>query len=264
MMRWRFIDLGCVDNVFAAAVFEAVMKAVKRDLVDDTVLFWRPSKPAIYLGYHQLAHEEVHVDLCRKRGIPIVRRVLGGGTGYSDRNQIIYNIIYREDNPDIPYGPKNVYKFILGGVVKALHILGINDTAIDEERFGVYANGKKISGSGQITSQGVVNSGGSFLVDFNFTAMSELLKNPVKNLKKGVENPREGMTYLKKEVDDITIEKAKTALKKGFSEILGRVYDGELTLYELELAGKLREKYMSEEWIFRADIRKEKRRMRER
>ncbi|MEA3255248.1 MAG: biotin/lipoate A/B protein ligase family protein [Candidatus Altiarchaeota archaeon] len=263
-MRWRFIDLGCVDNVFAAAVFEAVMKAVKKDLVDDTVLFWRPSKPAIYLGYHQLAHEEVHVGLCRKRGIPIVRRVLGGGTGYSDRNQIIYNIIYREDNPDIPYGPRNVYRFILGGVVKALHILGIADATVDEERFGVYANGKKISGSGQITSQGVVNSGGSLLVDFDFTAMSELLKDPIKNLKKGVEKPMEGMTYLKNEVDDITIEKAKTALRNGFEEILDRMYDGELTSYELELAGELRGKYLKEEWIFRADMRKEKRGMRER
>lgn len=259
-MKWRFIDLGEVDGILGVAIFEAIMEAIKKDMVDDTILFWRPSKPAIYIGYHQRAYEDVHVDICNRRGIPVIRRTLGGGTGYSDRNQIIYNIIFREDNPEIPHGPGNVYMFVLGGVVEALHALGVNDVSIDETRFGVYANGKKISGSGQLTSQGVVNAGGSFLVDFDFKTMGELLRDPVKNLKEGVDKPEDGMTYLKKEVGGITIDEAKTALRKGFEEILGESYDGALSGYESELAGKLRGKYLRNEWIFRADIRDERRR----
>ena len=258
-MKWRFIDLDCVNNVLAAAIFEAVMKARSKGMVDDTLLFWRPKKPAIYIGYHQLAYEDLHVDVCKKKKIPIVRRILGGGTGYSDKNQIIYNVIFEEGTPDIPYGPANVYKFVLGGVVEALRNLGITDVEIDEERFGVYANKKKISGSGQMTSGGIVNSGGSFLIDFDFNAMSELLTDPVKNLKAGVKNPEDGMTYLKKEIEGIEIDEAKTALRNGFEKILGQVYEGNLTPYESELAGKLKDKYLTDEWIFRTDIRTERR-----
>jgi len=263
-MKWRFIDLDKVDNVLATTIFDVIMRARSKDTADNTILFWRPSKPAIYIGYHQLAYEDIHVDICREKGIPIIRRILGGGTGYSDKNQIIYNIIFREDNPKVPHGPRNVYKFILGGVVKALYTLGINDVSIDEKRFGVYANGKKISGSGQLTSKGVVNSGGSLLIDFDFKAMSELLKDPVKNLREGIDKPEDGMTCLRKEVKGITIDEAKKALRKGFEEILSKSYDGTLSEYESELAEKLRNKYIEEEWIFRADIRKEKRKEKKR
>lgn len=258
-MRWRFIDLDGIDSILGTATFDAVMNARSNDLVEDTILFWRPSKPAVYIGYHQLAYEDIYVDICKERRIPIIRRILGGGTGYCDENQIIYNIIFREDNSKVPYGPRNVYKFILRGVVEALYTLGINDVSIDEKRFGVYANGKKISGSGQLTSQGVVNASGSFLIDFDFKTMCELLKDPVKNLKEGVDKPEDGMTYLKKEIEGITIDEAKTALRKGFEKILGKAYNGNLTPHESELAEKLREKYLRKEWVFRADIRKERR-----
>ncbi len=258
-MRWRFIDLDKVDSIAGAATFDAIMKARSKDMVDDTILFWRPSKSAIYIGYHQLAYEDVYVNICRKKGIPIIRRTLGGGTGYSDENQIIYNIIFREDKPEIPTGPRNVYRFILEGVVEAIHTLDIDDVSIDGKRFGVYVNGKKISGSGQLTSKGIVNAGGSFLIDFDFKAMSELLKNPVKNLREGIKEPEDGMTYLRKEVMGITIDEAKTALREGFEKILGKSYDGDLIPYESELAERLREKYLGREWIFRADMRQKRR-----
>ncbi len=261
-MKFRFIDVDIVDSIYGVALFEAIMKSVENGIVEDTILFWRPSKPAVYIGYHQLVHEEVNVDICKKRDIPIVRRILGGGTGYSDRNQIIYNIIFREDNPIIPYGPRNVYRFILKGVVEALYGIGIRNVEIDEERFGVYVNGKKISGSGQLTSNGVVNSGGSFLIDFDFKTMKKILKNPVKNLKGDVENPEDGITYLKREVRDIKMEDAKKALRNGFEKILGRSHDGILSKYEKELADKLMDKYLDEKWIFRADIRNQKRQKR--
>jgi lipoate-protein ligase A len=230
-----------------------------RGMVDDTLLFWRPSMPAVYIGYHQLAYEDIDVNACRQMNIPIIRRILGGGTGYCDENQIIYNVIFKEDGSVIPLGPRNVYKFVLGGVVGALHNLGIDDVTIDEKRFSVYANGRKISGSGQLTSNGVVNSSGSFLIDFDFKRMNELLRDPVKNLREGIKEPDEGMTHLKEEIGEITINEVKTALRGGFDEVLGKSYDGALISYESELAEKLRDKYLKEEWTFRADMRDGKR-----
>ena len=251
--------MGEIDGVLGAATFEAIMDARSQGLVGDTLLFWRPEKPTVYVGYHQLVYEDINVENCRAKGIPIVRRVLGGGTGYCDKNQIIYNVIYKDDRAGMPAGPRNVYNIVLGGVVEALRILGIGDAVIDEERFSVYANGKKISGSGQLTSRGVVNASGSFLADFDFPAMKEVLNDPVKNLKKGIREPEDGMTCLRKELGRISIEEAKDALKAGFDKVLGPSFKGELTEYEKNLAQDLSGKYILDEWIFRADNRKKKR-----
>lgn len=257
-MTWRFIDLDLVDNVFGAAVFEAIMDARGKDLVDDTILFWRPIKPAVYVGYHQMVGEDINVEKCREHNIPIVRRVLGGGAGYCNSDQVIYNIIFKERR-GLPHGPRGVYLLVLGGVMEALRILGISDVSVDENRFSVYANGKKISGSGQLTSRGVVNSSGSFLVDFDYAAMCAVLKDPVKNLRVGVMKPEDGLTFLSREIPGVTMDLAKKALRQGFEKVLGDVCDGTLSAYELGLAERLRPKYLSAEWIFRSDLRRKRR-----
>lgn len=255
---WRFIDLDLVDNFFGPAVFEAIMEARRRDLVDDTLLFWRPLLPAVYVGYHQLVSEEVNIESCRRLGIPIIRRILGGGAGYCDRNQVIYNVIFKE-RKGMPYGPKKVYQLVLGGVIEALHILGISNTCVDEARFSVYANGKKISGSGQLSSRGIVNSSGSFLVDFDYSTMSSVLRDPIKNLKPGIRKPEEGLTSLRNEVPYASMDSAKAALRKGFEKVLGEMSTGSLEVFELEEAESLKSRYMSHDWTFRADIRRKRR-----
>jgi lipoate-protein ligase A len=258
-MNWRFIDLGLVDPFYGPAAFEAIMDARAKDLVPDTILFWRPQTPAIYVGYHQLVNEDINAEACKEAGVPIIRRTLGGGTGYCDPGQIIYNVIFKEGDSVIPPGPRAVYEKVLGAVVYGLKALGIIDARIEPERFGVYANGKKISGSGQLTSNGIVNSSGSFLVDFDYDEMSRYLKDPVKNLKKGVMRPEDGLTYLRREIGEISMDEAGKALLSGFEQSLGGAFQADLTDHESQAARMLLSKYGSHEWTFRADIRKEKR-----
>lgn len=258
-MNWRFVDLGPVDCFYGPAAFEAIMDARAKDLVPDSILFWRPKTPAIYVGYHQFVKEDINVEACNAAGVPIIRRILGGGTGYCDSDQIVYNVIFKEEGSDIPPGPKAVYGKVLEGVVCALKCLGIKGACIDGERFSVYANGKKISGSGQLSSCGVVNSSGSFLVDFNYGEMSRYLKDPVKNLKKGIMRPEDGLTCLRREIGEIRMEEAGKALLSGLEKSLGAANPGHLTDHESQAAIMLLPKYRSHEWSFRADIRKEKR-----
>jgi len=258
-MKWRFIDLDVVDPFYGPAAFEAVMDARAGNAVPDTILFWRPSRPAVYVGYHQFVREDVRVDVCRAAGVPIVRRILGGGAGYCDSDQIIYNVIFREGRKGIPRGPRGVYEMVLSGVVSALKTMGIDDACIEGERFGVYAQGKKISGSGQLTSKGVVNSSGSFLVGFDFEEMSKYLTDPVKNLKKGVLRPVDGLTCLRREKGAISVEEAACALLDGFTGVLGPAERGTLSRWELHAVEGLLLKYMSDEWTFRADDRRDMR-----
>lgn len=259
-MKWRFVDLGAVDPYYGPAAFEAVMDACSKGLAPDTIMFWRPNKPAVYVGYHQLVCADVNVEKCREMGVPIVRRVLGGGSGFCDTNQIIYNVIYKEGRCGMPVGPRGVYRVVLGGLVAALRLLGIQDAEIDEERFSVYANGKKISGSGQLTSGGVVNSSGSFLVDFDCDEMSKFLKDPVKNLKEGVRRPEDGLTSIRRETGRAGMQEVMAALLSGLEGALGAAERGELTVWEVSAAQGLIAKYRSHEWLYRADDRNRRRR----
>ena len=101
-MTWRFIDTDKIDGYYSAALFESTARHVGAGEVDETILFWRVKSPAVYLGYHQYVEDEINEDYCTDNGIQVIRRVLGGGCGFCDENQILFSIIGREGSGAIP------------------------------------------------------------------------------------------------------------------------------------------------------------------
>ncbi len=250
---WRFLDLDKIDCFYSAALFESIGKYVGAGSSPETILFWRVCSPAVYLGYHQCVDDEVHIDFCDKRGIGVVRRILGGGCGFCDENQILYSVIGREEGI-IPRDIHAAYMKVLGGVVNALAALGAGGR-IEPARNAVYTQGRKISGNAQGRFDGAVLVNGSLLLDFDFDLMDRVLKNPVKNLFP-VASAREGMITLREMgVTDMT--EVKKLLRQGFENALGiRSQDGALAEGEIEESGRLLQKYLRHEWTYRMDIRR--------
>ena len=58
-----------------------------------------PRTPLVSIGYFQDAEKEIDIDYCKKAGIPITRREVGGGATFLDKNQIFYQLIWRKGNP---------------------------------------------------------------------------------------------------------------------------------------------------------------------
>lgn len=251
---WRFIYLEMIDGFYSAAVFESIARHVGSLRAPETVFFWRVRSPVVYLGYHQCVEDEVHSHYCAENKIGIVRRILGGGCGFCDKDQILYSIIGREDGI-IPRDIKDAYRKVLGGVVNTLTALGVTEAEIEPARNAVYTQGRKISGNAQGRLDGAVLVNGSLLLDFDFEMMDRVLKNPTKNLRP-VASARDGMITLRQMgITDINI--VKTALREGFEEALGiNSCDGELTESENELAAVLLEKYLWNDWIYKMDIKR--------
>ena len=251
--KWRFIDIDKIDGFRSAALFESIAKDVGANLVPETILFWRVRSPVVYLGYHQCVADEINADYCRDHNIGIVRRILGGGCGFCDEDQILFSVIGKERGT-IPSDIKAAYEKVLGGVVNALITLGA-EGEIEPQRNAVYSKGRKISGNAQGRLKGAVLINGSFLLDFDFKLMDRVLKNPTKNLYP-VASAREGMITLK-DLGLIDIELAKKALRKGFETALGiTTRDGMLTGSEIDTVDRLLEKYLSQEWTYRMDIKR--------
>ncbi|MCZ7392206.1 MAG: biotin/lipoate A/B protein ligase family protein [Candidatus Methanoperedens sp.] len=253
MRIWRFLDRDMIEGFYSAALFESIARHVGTGSAPETILFWRVSSPVVYLGYHQCVVDEINADFCDRNNIGIVRRILGGGCGFCDKNQVLYSVIGREGGV-IPNDIQAAYAKTLGGVVNALETLGAGGE-IEPERNAVYSKGKKISGNAQGRFGGAVLINGSLLLDFDFELMDKVLKNPTKNLHP-VNCAREGMITLK-EMGIADLSAVKKALRQGFEKALGiSSRDGMLTVSEAATADRLLDKYMQKDWTYRMDIKR--------
>ncbi len=252
-MKWRLLDLDKIDGSYSAAIFESIARHVGMGSAPETILFWRVRSPVVYLGYHQYVEDEINVKFCSKNNIGIVRRILGGGCGFCDENQILYSVIGCEGGV-IPNDIQSAYAKVLSGVVNALESLGIGGE-IEPDRNAVYSRGKKISGNAQGRLGGAVLINGSFLLDFDFEAMDKVLKNPTNNLRP-VAHARDGMITLK-EMGITDIKYVRKALRQGFEKALGiSSQEGMLTESEAGTANQLLEKYLKHDWTYRMDIKR--------
>lgn len=251
--NWRFLDVDTIDGIYSAALFESVAKHVGSGSSPETILFWRVASPVVYLGYHQCVADEINADFCNQNNMGIVRRILGGGCGFCDENQVLYSVIGREDGI-IPGDIRAAYAKVLRGVVNALNTLGAG-SEIDPARNAVYSKGRKISGNAQGRFGGAVLINGSLLLDFDFGLMDKVLKNPTKNLHP-VACAKDGMITLKEMgITDINI--VKKALRQGFEEAIGiSSQEGRLTLREADTVNRLLDKYRQHDWTYRMDIKR--------
>jgi len=251
--NWRFIDLDKIDGFYSAALFESIARHVGADLSPETIIFWHVKSPVVYLGYHQCVADEINEDYCNDHSIGIIRRILGGGCGFCDKEQILFSVIGK-DAGIIPTDIQAAYKKVLGGVVNALAQLGARGE-IEQTRNAVYTNGRKISGNAQGRLDGAVLINGSLLLDFDFGLMDKVLKNPTKNLYP-VNSARDGMITLK-DLGVTDIGFVKKTLKQGFESALGiAAEEGMLTRDELQMADRLLEKYLDHEWTHKMDIKR--------
>ncbi len=265
--NWRFLDVDTIDGFYSTALFESIAGHVGSNSVPETILFWRVHSPVVYLGYHQCVMDEINADFCSQNNIGIVRRILGGGCGFCDENQVLYSVIGKEDGI-IPNDIQAAYTKVLRGVVNALFALGIegeieyerNAVLVHVFKYGVLS-GRKISGNAQGRFSGAVLINGSLLLDFDFELMDRVLKNPTKNLRP-VAHAKDGMITLKEMgITDIGI--VKNALRQGFEKALGiSSQDGTLTLREADTANQLLDKYHRHDWIYRMDIKRTLRKLR--
>jgi lipoate-protein ligase A len=254
--NWRFIDLDKIDGFYSIALFESIARHVGTNLSPETILFWRVKSPVVYLGYHQCVSDEINEEYCHDHNIGIIRRILGGGCGFCDENQILFSVIGK-DMGIIPTDIQEAYKQVLGGVVNALTQLGARGE-IEPARNAVYTNGRKISGNAQGRLDGAVLINGSLLLDFDFELMDQVLKNPTKNLNP-VNSAREGMITLK-DLGVMDIELVKKTLRLGFESALGiTTGEGAPTKDEIQRADRLLEKYHDHEWTYKMDIKRAKR-----
>jgi len=252
--KWRLLDTGLNDAFYNMALDEAISVARSKNLVPNTVRFFRWEPSAVSIGYFQSMEDEVDLAACERMGVDYVRRVTGGGAVYHDRDgELTYSLIVKEDHRLISRDVQKTYEVLCSGLVKGLRLLKvpaefkpINDIVVGR---------KKISGNAQTRRFGVVHQHGTILRDVNPSLMFTLLKVPSEKIRdKLIRAVEERVTSINRYLGrEVSFEELKAALKRGFEEAYRvELVPGNLTEFEERLASRLKaEKYSTREWNFK-------------
>lgn len=94
-VRARWLDLGTVDPLHLHATVQGVAEAQGVDAAP-LAIWARARRPHVCLGASQGADAELDLGACRRAGIDIVRRPLGGGTVWVDDDQWCFFLSCRQ------------------------------------------------------------------------------------------------------------------------------------------------------------------------
>ena len=211
--------MGTVSWLESQALYHGIAAALTAE-TPDTLVLVRPDAPHFCVGYHQDAALVLDLDVCRELGAAVVRRRLGGGAVYLDRQQLYYQCVFHKDR--VPARVDALYAHCLGPPVAALRNLGLDAClrGVNEIEVG----GRRIAGTGagQIGEASVVV--GNILFDFDYEAMARAWRAPSLPFRgQAAEALREHVTTLRREMPHPPeIEEVREALVRSYSTNLGR------------------------------------------
>lgn len=166
----RVIDFGTVKALRSQSLWHAVCRAM--DTGDDPVLsFVRPAKPYVCLGYHRDIGE-VDTDYCQYNGLPVLRRMVGGGPVYCDEDQLFFQITVPATQ--VPARRAGALPELLTPAMRALRRLGV-DARLD--RFTEITVGPaKVCGHGAGQLKGGVTVVGNLITRFDHERAARILR----------------------------------------------------------------------------------------
>jgi len=246
----RLLDLRLAPPIRSQTIYHAVAYALDdATRTPDTIILVAPTEPYVCIGFHQELEKEVDVEYCRARGLPIVRREVGGGAVYLDKNQVFMQWIFHR--AALPHDVGDRFALYVKPLVETYHALGI--PASYRPINDVHVQGKKIGGTGaaQIGQAQVVV--GSLMFDFNFELMSRVLKVASEKMRdKIVQSLNEYMTTMTRQLghtpDRDTV--VKLYLDKAQAALGRPIVPSEPTARELALAEELDRQFTTDEWLY--------------
>ncbi len=286
---WRFIQDGPRDAFMNMAVDEAVLLHCIEGNSPPTLRFYEWEKPSISIGYAMDAELELNLPLCRKRGVPVVRRITGGGFFFHKRD-ITSTVVFPEDfgvggrGSGKRLSVLESYRLVNRALAEGLKELGIVTSLLETKRetahskqetanvcfanptvYDILHAGRKLAGSAQRRKKCWVLHQGSMLFSSDFVTMCPLMSRVGASSNFGDATAElvpssETVPMARTAVclEEILGEKPDRSrviavLSESFARAVGIELQGApLTTSERELAERLRrEKYSTDDWNLR-------------
>ena len=240
-------DIGKLPGQQSMLIFHALAR-----MGIEALVIVSPKNPLVSIGYFQDAEQEVDLQYCRESKIPFMRREVGGGATYLDENQVFYQLIWKKDNPRFPRAVDEIYPWFSQAPVETYRTFGI------EAEFRIVNDiitntGKKIAGEGGGNIGDCMVFVGGILLDFDYQAMSRILKVPDEKFRDKVyKTMEENLTTMKRELGTVPRrEEIIAVLKDRFEKRVGKLNEASLTPEVIEKMKQLESWMTSEEFLLK-------------
>lgn len=176
--RMHFLDLTLPTPAENLALDEALLDQAETKGGSGVLLFWESPQPFVVLGYANQVAQEVHLEACRERNTPILRRCSGGGTVLQGPGCLNYSVILNFNESPALQTISGTNQFVMERQRDALSRLLHQEVTI-EGHTDLALAGLKFSGNAQRRKREWLLFHGTLLLPaFVFALISECLRPP--------------------------------------------------------------------------------------
>ncbi|WP_461209106.1 lipoate--protein ligase [Desulfocurvus sp. DL9XJH121] len=181
----RFIHNTGTDPAFNLAAEEWLFANTDRDVF----MLWR-NAPAVIVGRNQNTLSQIDEEFVRQRGIPVIRRLTGGGAVFHDLGNVNFTFIsLARGGPDLDFGR------FTEPILAALRAMGA--PCEFDGRNDLVMDGRKFSGNAQHVAGGRVLHHGTLLFSAEIADLSGALRvDPEKYRDKAVQSVAKRVTNI--------------------------------------------------------------------
>lgn len=240
----RLIEPGALSPLHSQTTYHAIARALRPGDEPVLSLYWT-DRPYVCTGFHRPV-EELDLDECRRRGLPVLRRQLGGGPVYLDADQLLFQVTLPAEAA--PGGVEAAYRALLGPAVLAFRRLGL-DAALAGAN-DICVGGRKLSGTGMARIGDAVVCVGNFILDFDHQAMADILALEPGMRRTFAAVQRRYLTTLRRELGrTVSRAEARDAIVASYAEAFGPLEPSRLTPAEEDARAELDVLFSSREWL---------------
>ena len=209
---------------------------------------WR-NAPSVIVGRYQNAAAEINSEYVRTRGIPVVRRLTGGGAVFHDLGNVNYTFIDRKVEGE---DTAAMFRRFTAPVISALRSLGVEASL--EGRNDLVISGRKFSGNAVCVHGGRVLQHGTLLFSASVADLSGALNTrPEKFIGKSVQSNRSRVTNISEHLPSrhrsMSVEEFITYLQDHIADSTDTLRG--YTAQEMAAIDRLcREKYSTWQWNY--------------
>ncbi len=256
MNEIRLLDLDLCSYTESQTLYHAVADAM-RPGDPNTIILCRPRRPYVCIGRHQELEREVDVEACRRLGLPIMRREVGGGAVYLDRGQVFFQLIFHPK--DVPARIQDAFEFFSRGPVDCYRTLGVTGAQFHPVN-DLQVSGRKIGGLGAASIGPGFVFVGSIIMRFDARAAASVLRIPDEKMRDKVAQTIDAyVSSLEKELGHpVPAPVVRKELAAAFERSLGApVVAGELRPDEHRSYQGWLAKMRSRAWVDEVRLQKE-------
>jgi lipoate-protein ligase A len=168
----RVIDFGRVAPLRSQTLWHAIAHGVSAG-APPTLSLMQPDAPYVSIGFHRRL-EEIDQAHCRRAGLPVYRRMVGGGPVYLDEGQLFFQITLPLDM--VTAVRARAVRDALAPAVEAFRAVGIDASV--EKQGDVVVGDRKISGHGAGQIEQAVVVVGNLISRFDHAAAARTVDTP--------------------------------------------------------------------------------------